>query len=553
MPYSHEESRSSHDCTLAVIYARVSSTKQTKIGDGLNSQITRCTEYARHRGYDVVQTFSDDMSGKVLDRPGMKDMLTFLKRYKKATRHVVIIDDISRLARGIETHLALRSSIAEAGGILESPSIEFGEDSDSLLVENLLAVVSQHQRQKNGEQVKHRMRSRVLNGYWPFRAPLGYRFERRSGQGKVLVRHEPMASIIQECFEGFASGRFASQSEVHRYLESLPHFPRDARGLIRFQRIREMFEHPVYAGLVEAKKWQVPVRPGNHEGLVSVETFERVQDRMAKKEVLGKVRKDMHPDFVLRGFVKCADCGHSYTSVWAKGRSKKYPYYHCYNRACSSYGKSIKRAKIEEDVEHVIRSLAPKPSVVETARAMFDTLWQRKHAAFQMHANALRKKLDDYELQVSSLLDRLASTDNAQLVSVYEKKIADLEIAKVSVREKLGKQGQPARTLPESFRTAIEFLLNPIKPYACGDVRQKRLVLKLAFGAPIIYSRDDGVRTAKPSMPFQVLQGLTGKNGCSENCDLEMVRPRGLEPPRDLTPTATSTLRVYQFRHGRMP
>ena len=30
-----------------------------------------------------------------------------------------------------------------------------------------------------------------------------------------------------------------------------------------------------------------------------------------------------------------------------------------------------------------------------------------------------------------------------------------------------------------------------------------------------------------------------------------MVRPRGFEPPRDLTPTATSTLRVYRFRHGR--
>lgn len=31
-----------------------------------------------------------------------------------------------------------------------------------------------------------------------------------------------------------------------------------------------------------------------------------------------------------------------------------------------------------------------------------------------------------------------------------------------------------------------------------------------------------------------------------------MVRPRRLELPRDLTPTATSTLRVYQFRHGRI-
>ena len=30
------------------------------------------------------------------------------------------------------------------------------------------------------------------------------------------------------------------------------------------------------------------------------------------------------------------------------------------------------------------------------------------------------------------------------------------------------------------------------------------------------------------------------------------VRPRGLEPPRELSPTRPSTLRVYQFRHRRV-
>jgi HEPN domain len=29
------------------------------------------------------------------------------------------------------------------------------------------------------------------------------------------------------------------------------------------------------------------------------------------------------------------------------------------------------------------------------------------------------------------------------------------------------------------------------------------------------------------------------------------MRPRGLEPPRGKSPTRPSTLRVYQFRHGR--
>ncbi|NQW11216.1 MAG: recombinase family protein [Alphaproteobacteria bacterium] len=95
---------------------------------------------------------------QLTDRPGMLSVLAHLKTNKRGGGHVVIIDDISRLARDIKAHLDLRTAIAGAGGRLESPSIEFGEDSDSILVENLLASVSQHQRQKNTEQVYNRQR-----------------------------------------------------------------------------------------------------------------------------------------------------------------------------------------------------------------------------------------------------------------------------------------------------------------------------------------------------------------------------------------------------------
>jgi cold shock CspA family protein len=46
--------------------------------------------------------------------------------------------------------------VGDVGGVLVSPSNEFGESSDSQLIENLLASVSQHQRQKNGEQTVNR-------------------------------------------------------------------------------------------------------------------------------------------------------------------------------------------------------------------------------------------------------------------------------------------------------------------------------------------------------------------------------------------------------------
>ena len=90
------------------------------------------------------------MTGGSIDRPAMKTLIAFVQKSHGNT--VILIDVINRFSRDVQVHWQLRALIAEAGGKLESPSLEFGDDSDSVLVENLLASVSQHQRQKNGEQ-----------------------------------------------------------------------------------------------------------------------------------------------------------------------------------------------------------------------------------------------------------------------------------------------------------------------------------------------------------------------------------------------------------------
>ncbi len=191
---------------LAIAYCRVSSKKQKKVGDGLSSQQTRCRDFARMKGYEVVEVFTDDVSGSLSDRPGMKAALAYMRKHRNKGI-VMLIDDVSRLARSLTAHLELRAAIARAGGTLESPSIEFGEDADSILVENLLASVSQHHGQKNGQQTKNRMRARVENGYFVFQAPTGFLYKSVPGRGKMLFPAEPVASVVREALEGFASAR----------------------------------------------------------------------------------------------------------------------------------------------------------------------------------------------------------------------------------------------------------------------------------------------------------------------------------------------------------
>ena len=204
----------------AVIYCRVSSKKQVAEGNGLESQETACREYAARKGYTVLKVFSDDLTGKTDNRSGLKDMIAFVRKQKSQTK--VIVDDLNRLARGVRTHIAIRDAIAAAGGQLESPKRVYGDDPEDDILEIIEAAFAGEHRRKNAEQTRDRMRARCLNGYWPFQAPRGYRYEKRRGEGSVLVRDEPIASILVEALEGYASGRFDTQAEVKRFLEAQP-------------------------------------------------------------------------------------------------------------------------------------------------------------------------------------------------------------------------------------------------------------------------------------------------------------------------------------------
>ena len=505
----------------AVIYTRVSSTKQTTRGNGLDSQETRCREYAGQRGYTVIDVFKDDMTGSVVNRPGIKAMLACVRKYR-SHKVVVIIDDISRIARSIEAHLKLKAAILAAGASLESPSVEFGDDPDSQLIENLLASVSQHQRQKNGEQTKNRMRARALNGFWVFQAPWGYRYERQSGGGKLMVRDEPVASVIQEALTGFASQRFLSAGEVLRFIKAHPFMPDNKRKAMTFQRVNQILTQPLYAGYFELPDWNVPLRKGHHEGLISLETFEVIQERL-KVRSRAAARKDINADFPMRGHVCCADCGHTMTATWAKGKGGRYPYYMCRQSGCPSDGKSISRGKLEDALKELVLSLTPSAELYKLASETFRDIWNRR-VKLGKDARAVSKiELGSIEKKIGQLLDRIVATDNPSVISAYEAKIDELEREKLILAEKIDKCGTPARDYSEIFQTSLDFLASPWNLWETGNLEDRRAMLKLVFGGSLQFKREVGFQTPEISLPFKWLGEISGsKKG--------MAHPTGFEP-----------------------
>lgn len=214
------------------------------------------------------------------------------------------------------------------------------------------------------------MLSRLEAGYWVFAPPPGYRYERDPVHKQVLVPDD-RAELVSEALEGFAAGRFSGQADVVRFLLRGGFFGPGNRVTSRHQNVAgRMLRQALYAGMVGYPPWKVTPREGRHSALITWEMHCRILARLNTSQRPYSRREKVREDFVLRGLISCASCGHPLTARWSRGERQRYAYYHCHFRACAEYGKTIPRATLEEAFCRVLMNL----ETPEVVMAMLEVL-----------------------------------------------------------------------------------------------------------------------------------------------------------------------------------
>ncbi len=219
-------------------------------------------------------------------------------------------------------------------------------------------------------------------------------------------------------------------------------------------------------------------------------------------------------DFALRGMVVCGECGVPLRSSWTRGRTKRYPYYLCQTKSCDSYGKSISRDTVENDVGALVKSLQPTKGLMKIATMMFRNAWDMQKDQAAEKAASAKLKIKEIEKQTATLLSRIMESSNTAVIETYEAKIGELNKNKALLTEILENQAVPAGSFAEKLEPALIFLSNPWKIWESGSVAARRLVLKLAFTDRIKYYRNEGARTTKLSFPFRALEGVSPPQVC---------------------------------------
>lgn len=494
----------------AVIYCRVSSTRQSTEGHGLDSQEHRCREYAKSKGYEVddKRIFRDSFTGggDFMNRPAMSSLLGFLDK-NPTTNYVVIFDDLKRLARDTVFHLKLRREFNARGAKVECLNFTFEETPEGQFIETILASHGELERKQNQRQVIQKMKARLEKGYWAFISPAGYRMMKHPVHGQILTRVEPEATIIKEALEGYASGRFENQVDIQNFLQ-LKKF-RDKKE-INLNGINKFLKQSVlYAGFIEYEKWSVSRRIGHHEPIISSDVLIEIEEKLSGKK-RSYSRKDNSVDFPLRGFVLCSECSDPMTASWTtggNGKKAKHPYYHCKNKSCIMKWKSIRRKVIEDEFEAILRSIKPKERTLNLTKEILLDVWNKRISDVDNQRKNNEKEVDNIRAKIRMFLERIGKTQNETLIKTYEQEIEKLTNEEHALE---GIIQQIVKGSKLDFGTALEatfaFLKNPYLYWVRDDLKSKHLVLKLVFSDRLVYERGKGFGTANLSLPLRVFE-----------------------------------------------
>jgi len=373
----------------AVAYIRVSTKEQAERRQSLKTQEEAIVRFAERNNIQLVKKFTDaGESAKTADRAELINCIKYCGNNKGKIDHLIVFK-IDRLARNAVDHQTIIAGLAKFGVTLKSATEALDDTASGKLMGTILSGFAEFDNDIRTERVKTGMMSRAKDGYWVWKAPVGYRSILDEGKRPILVPHREEAEIVNFIFFQFAKGIY-KQTEV---LEQLKRFEIISSGklVISTQRLYKILTNKLYIGVIETSMLPEPVR-GKHEAIVDDEIFYRCQKLLGLGTTKTITRSRTRDDFPLKGVLRCPECGSTLTASWNSGKSKKYAYYHCHAKKCSK-PVNVPESKIQEWFEGLLENMKPQAGAIKLFKRVFMATWKSRFAESTAAVNDAEKKL----------------------------------------------------------------------------------------------------------------------------------------------------------------
>ena len=459
----------------ALLYIRVSTTRQDLEGYSVPMQKERMIAFCKAKGWVVAGVYIDPgFSGASLDRPGMASLIEAVKEKKG---DVVLVYKLDRLSRSQRDVLYLLEDIIEPNGFA-FVSMQESFDTSTVYGKAMLGILSVFAQMERSTIVERTMMGRAgraEKGYWHGGGdwPIGYDYI--DGE---LVPNEEEAEQVRDVYALYASGY--SVSEISRRMDGR----RTKHGdWSHTSTVGNVLDNPLYAGTIHFDGVE---STGLHMAIVSRELDRKVKARRTR---LLRVEAAGDSAYLLTSMIYCASCGARY---FPNKRPNGRVVYSCHSRAKKNKkmirdpgckAPHIPVEDLDAMVVYEVMNLAAKPAQVDELI--------KKEAAGDSGSEVAGKSEEIKRLdgEISRLMDLLQHDQLASVGDIAER------ISKVHA-ERMALDSGIRESVPRRYDVEmVKGILYDIRyVWESLDVRSKRAyLLQLIDG---VHIGDEGIRVS---------------------------------------------------------
>jgi len=341
----------------------------------LDAQRESCQSYIasqKNEGWICLPENYDDggFTGANTDRPALQRMMADIKAGKI---NCVVVYKVDRLSRSLLDFAELLSTFEEHNVTFVSVTQHFNtQNSMGRLTLNILLSFAQFEREIISERTRDKMGAAKKKGKWiGGRPPLGYNIDKEKHK---LVVNKKEAALVRKIFDTYIEKRSLTSATMiinDLGLTTKQHTSETGRkfGGIQFTSngLQRLLRNPLYIGKV---LYQDEQYAGEHEAIISEETFQKVQSILAENRPEWKMARKTKHIGLLTGLLRCKACNCAmYFSYNIKASKYRYHYYLCMSASKRGYKtcptRLLSAQKIEQKIVELLREITPTPKLDE--------------------------------------------------------------------------------------------------------------------------------------------------------------------------------------------
>jgi len=488
-----------------VIYTRCSGNKQEKKGYSHEYQCAGIREHSliKRRPLHEVGYYSDTVTGTEFDNRtnGLDAAYLFCKRNK--TVKYLLVFRLDRLGRDVHECTGAIKRFQKIGVEVNCPDewVDYS-GTDWPLVVGLKFGLAQSESLKISDRTRSGIKAAKEMGLYPSKAPVGYTKETQLIHGKeraVLVPCPINAQKIRDLFNDLADGMTLSVAQKK-------HMKGIGVQKSHFQRIPNM---PVYAGLIYvAESDHAPSRlqKGAHEGIVTPDLFQRVQDVLKARKARPISYSTNDTSFYLKGLI-LDHAGQPMTAYTSTGRhGGKFKYY-----GPQGKGETIRAEKAHGAIETVLQLFNITEQARKDIEAHIRTLMQQQAKQAQeaiRDAEQRQQKADERRKRIKMLL-----ADGGINGADYSEIKSDIDAQEADALKEIAQAQLLNTDIEQTFLRASAFLTNICTIFAGANVECKKKILRAVFPSGFFIEKSTNrVRTPEINQIIGLICSLSSDN-----------------------------------------